>query len=132
MGFTEFVPPERFTTDPKVLISKQGKITFNSASVKKWDLDKYNFVKLYFDKETGNLGFKFYKANKDEGDKGIVNLNKSNGVYVYSKTFLDAAGISYNTRSEMDFEYDKKHDMFIAKREQKKQKKIKIKLKKGE
>lgn len=102
-NFIGYIPSERNAVTPKLLISTQGKMTFNQASVKEWGLDKYDYVKVYYDEDTGDIGFKFFKKSESDSVKGILRIlriNKSNGIYIYSTSFLKHFNIDYSKRSE--------------------------------
>ena len=63
---------ERFTKSgrgfkPKASIWQRGQIGFNHGAVERFELAKYKFIILYYDKKENKVGFQFTNDEKEDG-----------------------------------------------------------------
>jgi len=93
---------ERFTDvgaryKPTVSITKGGMISFNQGALKRFDLGKYKFVILYFDRENQLVGV---QPTNDPLEEGVCKLrHRQSGADVSAKSFLDFYGIQYGPKA---------------------------------
>ena len=66
---------------PSVSVKKEGRFSFNSATVKKHDLIKNKYVKLYYDPTHKKIGFKFTHDDKEKGVRRLIIPVKSRPDY---------------------------------------------------
>lgn len=112
MSFKEFQKPERiYSSDPAVILGKKGKITFSTGAVKDFELNKFNYVKLYYDEENKVMGMVFSKKEEENSIKLSVN---SGGTYIYTKPFIDIFNVNLATSLRIPLTLNKKGTMYIA------------------
>jgi len=113
---------ERFTErlkegrvgEPMVSIWKTGKILFNMAAMRKFELFDFDYAVLFFDKDSRKVGIMF--TNK-EGEDGSYNLIKPKaGGYAISATkFLKHHKIDYSEAKNYIVEHDEETNLYIFK-----------------
>jgi hypothetical protein len=94
---------ERFTRKgrsfrPKVSIRARGQMGFNNGAVLRFELEKYEYVILYYSKEKNQIAIEpTNNANEDGANK----LVKKVGNYFFSgKAFLDYYDIKYGGKTK--------------------------------
>ncbi len=115
------MPFERFTEvgrsfRPRASIRSTGQIGFSYAAVKRFDLVKYNYAVLFFDKETKKIGI---KLTKDENEEGAVRLFTRNGNgSISARSFLYYYQISHKKTKQFDIDRDAESGYLIISVEQ--------------
>jgi hypothetical protein len=96
---------------PKVSIWSRGQIGFNNGAVTRFDLNKFDYVVFWFDKEEQKIGL-FFTTDKTE--PGAVKMNKRvAGISVGAKSFLDYCGIDYSTTKQYELSHDKQDNLYV-------------------
>ena len=112
---------ERFTQAgrgyrPKVSVTRTGLIGLNQGSVKRFKLQDYNYVVLYYDREGQRIGI---QPTNDENEEGIRKLRKRvSGADVSAKAFFDYYDIDYNTTKRYNALWDDDNNMIIVRLKQ--------------
>ena len=87
------MPFERFTKTrsrgliPKVSIWSRGQIGFNKSAVAKFEIDKFDYLVLFYDKDSKRIGIKLTN-DQEEGAIKIIRKLASGGALVSAKSFL--------------------------------------------
>ncbi|RJQ78953.1 MAG: hypothetical protein C4519_11430 [Desulfobacteraceae bacterium] len=90
--------------NPKISIRKRGQIGFNNGAINRCNLDKYGYVKLYYNKDAKMIAFKFTNDPKEEG---AIKIQKRPSNYFFSgKSFLDYYSINYSETETFDLDWD--------------------------
>ena len=98
-GFEKFTKKGR-SFKPRVTIRARGQIGFNNGSVAKFNLDKFDYIVLYYSKEKNQIAM-LLTSNKNED--GAIKLIKRPGNYFFpGKGFLDFYGLSYDKSKSYD------------------------------
>lgn len=91
MAFEEFTKIKgKFT--PKLTINARGGFGLSSGMHHRYAIDRYNGVKLYFDKEELKIGIKLM----EELGEGVLKLKKrpdEKGAYFSARSFIEAYNI---------------------------------------
>lgn len=95
-----------FATIPK----DQSKIVFNRRASELLIDKKVAYIEIYYDTETGDIGFKGFSKSVN-GSYKLCNVDGSSKT-IHSKQFLKVKGIKGPAR--MNVKYDESLDMFIA------------------
>ena len=107
----ELVPRKtRVLKLPTITLSKVGVIAFSYSCVGKFELDKYNYVRVYHNVKKKMLGFEFIPAYEEEA----MTVNKhsvSKGLSVSARVLLDELGF-FGVRTQA-FEASKEGDMVV-------------------
>jgi hypothetical protein len=111
MGFEKFTETAR-SYRAKVSIRSNGTIGLNGGAVNKFNLERFEWVILYFDKERKLIGIKPTASENEEGTHKI-NRGKT-GAWIAARRFLDyyEAGITKTKR--FDATWDDKEKMIIV------------------
>ena len=110
MGFEKFTSSGK-TFKPKVSIRKYGQIGFNNGAVKKFDLDKYEYVILFYDRENRRIGI---KLTNNSSEDGAMKLQKRPlNVAISAKSFLEYYEIPYLKTSRYNPQWDENEKMII-------------------
>ncbi len=110
MSFERFTKAGK-TFQPKVSIRKGGQMGFNNGSRRKFKLDDYEYVILYFDKENSKVGI---QLTNDDNENGIIKLYKRElDVAVSAKSFLDYYEISCDKTVVYDPQWVEEQKMII-------------------
>ena len=108
---------ERFTRvgrgyKPKVSITRSGLLGFNQGAVKHFELDKYDWAILYYDKDGGRIGI---ELTNDENEEGVCKLRKrTSGADVSARSFFEFYRISYDKTNRYDATWDDNEDKIIV------------------
>lgn len=96
---------------PKISIWGKGQIGFNQGAKLAYELEKYQFVEFYYDKENKKIGLKF---TQEAGD-GAKNLKlRGTGASASAKAFLDYYGILYEGKTKTyDVIYDNENQLYV-------------------
>jgi len=109
-GFERFTQHGR-SFHPKISIRKRGQVGFNNGAIKRFGLEAYDYVVIYYNKDKDKIGFKF---TKDENAEGATKIVKRTGNYFFSgKSFLDYYEIKYNETEAFDVEWDSANELAV-------------------
>ena len=95
-----------------ISIRAGGVIGLSNKMVKKYGINKYKFVKLFYDDETDEIAIKF-TMKRTYGSAKIFE-NKQKGRFIPCVSFLKFCGL--DTRKDSDrfeYRYDKEREYFI-------------------
>lgn len=97
---------------PKITISKSGHINLNAGACRRFSLDKFACIVLYFDPETQEIGLQFGNEDSAPGARALQHRGTSAGVY--ARAFLDYHEIDRTVRHVHDpREGDEMEDFLI-------------------
>lgn len=113
------MPFEQFTVDtkkhrfksPTITIRINGQIGFNVGAMRKFNINKYKFVILFFNKDTQQIGIKL--SNKQEKGVSKLFIRESN-IVASVKAFLDYHSIQYGKAKRYDAIWDKEGQMITV------------------
>lgn len=88
MAFQEFTA-KGGKFKPQIIINKTGGFTLSSGMHHRYGLDKFNGVRIYFDKETLNVGIKLTEG-ESEGTFRLKKIPEEKGAYFSARSFLQA------------------------------------------
>ncbi len=96
---------------PKASIWGKGQIGLNQGAVGKFSLDSFDYVVLFYDKESKKIGIKFTSEKED----GIIKIVKrpGSGISFSAKAFLDFYDIDYSKRIKYNITHDKENDLYV-------------------
>ena len=110
MGFERFTLGGK-TFKPKVSIRRNGQIGFNNGARKRFELDNYKYVILFYDKENEKIGI---KLTNESNENGIMILQKRPlNVAVSAKSFLEFYELPYLKTSRYNPQWDENEKMLI-------------------
>ena len=100
-GFERFTMKGR-SFKPRVTIRARGQIGFNNGSVVKFEIEKYDYIVLFYSREKNQIAM---RLTNDKNESGAIKLIKKHGNYCFSgKAFLDFYGIGYDKSKIQDAE----------------------------
>ena len=102
-GFEKFTQHGR-GFKPKISIRKRGQIGFNNGAIKRFQIDKYEYVVLYYNKDTNKMAFNFTNSENDDG--AIKIIKKKNNYFISGKSFFDYYDIPYGESQSFDVEWN--------------------------
>jgi hypothetical protein len=105
----EDVPFERFTEvgrvfRPRASLRENGQIGFNHGCVKRYDMDKYAHVVLFYDAENKRIGIMLTNATEEEGACNLI--TKSGGGTVSARSFLEYYHLTPKKTNQYDIYKD--------------------------
>jgi hypothetical protein len=108
---------ERFTEvgrvfRPRLSIRSNGQIGFNHGSVKRFDLQKWTHVVLFYDKENKKVGIKLTNDKTEPGASTLV-TRSGNGT-VSARAFLEYYHLLPKVTTQYDIELDDEVNMLIV------------------
>jgi hypothetical protein len=110
------MPFEKFTKvgktfRPRISIRSGGQMGFNQGSRNRFELDKYGYVVLYFDRENSRIGIKLTNDNNEEG---AITLHKRKvDVAISVKSFLYHYDINFDKTIIFDPIWDEENKMIV-------------------
>lgn len=110
-GFEKFTQQGR-SFKPKISIRKRGQIGFNNGAIKRFNLDQYEFVVLYINKDKNQIAFNFTNSEEEEGATKLV--KRKNNFFISGKSFLDYYNIPYEESQVFDAEWIPEHLVAIV------------------
>lgn len=111
MGFEKFNRTEKYyATIPKVSFSKDGYIRFGLGAIREFNLDRFNFVEFYYDKEKALIGLMLCKEETTNTFK--FKLHKSS-ISFCAKYFFTFYKIDLSKLTSVLAEKDKETGMII-------------------
>lgn len=109
-GFEKFTQHGR-SFKPKISIRKRGQIGFNNGAIKRFRIDKYDYVVLYYKKDTHKMAFNF--TNSEDDDGAIKIIKKKNNYFISGKSFFDYYEIPYGESHSFDVEWNQEELLAI-------------------
>ena len=112
MAFKVFTGAGKRIGKPVVSIWSRGQIGLNQGAMKKYKLEKYDYVILLFDEETKRVGLEF---TNDDNKEGAVKLTKrATGISFSANAFLDSYGIDHDNKTiKYTLEYNSDNNIYI-------------------
>ena len=96
---------------PKASVRRNGQIGFNQGVVRRFELNKYPYVSLYYDKDTRIIGVKLHEQEPSEG--GIKLTVKGPTSWLSARKFLDFFEIPYAQTRKFELNYDSELNMLV-------------------
>lgn len=120
-GFKLYTRKAR-STDPRVVIRKNGQIGFNAGAIAKYDLDIYDNVKLFISDDKQRVAVQFTNE-KDKG--GLIPVQKRPGNFAFSCIpFLNIYDFDWSETVNYEFIWNERERTAIFR-----PKKIEVKVK---
>jgi hypothetical protein len=114
MTFERYIKP-RFHRKPAVSIWKRGQVSFNKSAVEENEIDGYDYVVLFFNRETRKIGFLFTTNDKEAG---AIRLNKRKNDVTFSAIgFLNYYKVEYRATKKYDISFDEENKLYTIKLE---------------
>lgn len=97
---------------PKVSVTRSGLLGFNQGAVKHFELEKYDWAILYYDKDSARIGI---GLTNNENEDGICKLRKrAAGADVSARSFFDYFEINYDETNRYDATWDDNEKMIVV------------------
>lgn len=111
MSYEKFTKTRARGYYPKASIWGKGQIGFNQGAVGKYELEKFDYVVLFYDKEIKKIGVKF----TNEKEEGIIKIVKrpGSGMSFSAKAFLDFYDIDYLKNKKYSITHDKENNLYV-------------------
>jgi hypothetical protein len=110
MGFERFTESGR-SFKARISIRANGQIGLSHGAVSKFGLDRYQYVVLFYDKETKQIGI---QPTNDAEEKGAYRLNvKGSGATISALAFMDYFGIDHEKAEKYSAHWDDERAMVI-------------------
>ncbi|MGB2678377.1 MAG: hypothetical protein WAN12_14925 [Candidatus Acidiferrum sp.] len=108
---------ERFTDvgrvfRPRASIRSNGQIGFNHGSVKRFDMQKYSFAVLFYDKENRKVGVKLTNDKTEAGASSLI-TRSGNGT-VSARAFLEYYRLLPKITTQHDIEWDEENKLLVV------------------
>jgi len=97
---------------PKMSIRSNGTLAFTSGAVSKFNLAKFKFVQLYYDRANKAIGI---KPTMQEGDGAHVLHAGKTGAFLSATRFLSYYDLMPKQTQRIDVYWDEELGMVIAK-----------------
>ena len=108
--FEKFTQQGR-TFKPKISIRKRGQLGFNSGSINKFKLNRFDYAVMYISKDRTKVAIRFTN-NQDE--EGAVKIMKRTGNFSFSgKAFFDCYDIDTESTRSYDAEWSEEEKVAI-------------------
>jgi hypothetical protein len=111
MGFEKFTETAR-SYRAKISLRANGTIGLNGGAVNKFNLDKFDWAVLYFDRDRKLIGIKPTTSEKEEGTHKI-NKGKT-GAWIAARRFLDFYETGTEKTKRFDAAWDDKEKMITV------------------
>lgn len=105
MALVKYTATSVAKSDPSVAVWKRGQIGFNKALVNQLGLKESNYVVLYFDSVTKEMGFGFTNDSKAEGALKIGSSKTGVGT-ITASPFLNYFGVDFSVSKRFTMYYD--------------------------
>jgi len=113
MAFEKFTKPGSRIGTPKAAIWSSGQIGFNQGAVKEFNLSKYNYAILYYDRDSNIIGVEFTNDEKAEGAHKLIGRKGSTGTSFSAIAFLKNYKIDFGETIQYDLTYDKENGLYV-------------------
>jgi hypothetical protein len=111
MPFLKFTETAR-SYRAKCSLRSNGTIGFNGGAVNKFDLGKYDWAVLFFDKERRLIGI---QPTKNEKEEGVHKINRGKtGAWVAARRFLDYYELVPAKTKRFDAAWDAEEKMIVV------------------
>lgn len=87
-GFTPFKNEGLTRVVDKITITKVNQFNFPSAMYKRNHLDRYQAVRLYYNRVSQEIGLEFLKDHEDGSFKLVLSEEGRYGAYIVAKSFF--------------------------------------------
>ena len=117
MSFELFKEGGKRGLKPKIKIRPNGQIYLNLGAIRKFNLENFKYVQLFYDKENGKIGIMRTNDDNAEGKLSLVVRQKSSSSWISAKSFFLYYEIDLpepNDKGEIDFEIGE-NEMIILK-----------------
>jgi hypothetical protein len=111
MGFERFTDVGRVFR-PRASIRSNGQIGFNHGSVKRFDLQKYSHVILFYDKDNKKVGIKLTSDKTEPGASTLI-TRSGNGT-VSARAFLEYYHLLPKITNQYDIEWDEENKLLVV------------------
>jgi hypothetical protein len=111
MAFQRFIGQREVASAPKVTISARGIIDFNEGATRRFALGRFNYVILFYDDETNQIGIQFVNYSTERGALKVI--KKQTGVAIPATSFLQQHNLLQNHTGAYNMLYSGEHDMYI-------------------
>lgn len=110
------MPFERFTEvgrvfRPRASLRQNGQLGFNHGCIKRFDMNNFSHVVLFFDSESKRIGIKLTNDKEEQGACSL--LTKSGGGTVSARSFLEYYRLTPKKTTQYDIERDDETGMLI-------------------
>jgi len=111
MSFRKFVETAR-SYRAKCSLRENGSIGLNGGAVSKFNLDKYDYAVLFFDKDRKLIGI---QPTRNENEEGAHKLNRGKtGAWISARRFLDYNEIVPTETKRFDATWDEQEKMIVV------------------
>ena len=111
MAFQRFTESGR-SFKARISIRKNGQIGFSNGAVKKFGLQKFSHVVLFYDADKKRIGI---KPTNDSEEEGAYKLNiKETGASVAGLAFIDYFDIPHENTQKYEAKWDDESQMIIV------------------
>lgn len=111
MAFEKFSETKR-SFKPKISVRQNGSIAFNAGAVGKFNLERYKFVTLFYDRESAKIGVKPTEAT-EEGSHALH--HGKTGASLSATRFLAYFDMIPQKTIRADAKWDEQEGMIVAK-----------------
>lgn len=110
------MPFERFTEvgrvfRPRASLRSNGQIGFNHGSVKRFAMEKYSHVVLFYDREKKRVGIRLTDDSQEPGASTLI-LHSGNGT-VSARAFLEYYNLTPEKTTQYDITQEEGSDMLV-------------------
>ena len=107
---------ERFTDvgrvfRPRASLRQNGQIGFNGGAIKRFEMNKFSHVVLFYDKETHRIGVKLTNDKTEEGASTLI-TRTGNGT-VSARSFMEYYQLIPEETTQYDIERDPESQMLV-------------------
>jgi hypothetical protein len=113
MAFEKFTKPGSRIGAPKAAIWSSGQIAFNQGSMDEFNLSKYNYAILYYDRDSKRIGVEFTNDERAEGAHKLVGRKGSSGTSISAIAFLRNYKIGFGETIQYDLTHDKENGLYV-------------------
>ncbi len=111
------MPFERFTDvgrvfRPRASIRSNGQIGFNHGSVKRFDLQKFTHIVLFYDKDEKKVGIKLTNDKSEPGASTLI-TRSGNGT-VSARSFLEFYHLLPKDTTQYDIEWNEENKLLVV------------------
>lgn len=108
---------ERFTDvgrvfRPRASIRSNGQIGFNHGSVKRFELQKFSHVVLFYDKDSKRVGVRLTNDKTEAGASTLI-TRSGNGT-VSARAFLEYYHLLPKVTTQHDLEWDEENKLLVV------------------
>ena len=103
---------------PQISVMTRGQMGINKGALVKYELDRYNYVVLFYARDTKTVGMKFTTGKEEPG---AIKLSKREdaGFTISALSFFRTYKIVHSKLMRYDFEYNEEHGLYTFQVDQK-------------